>query len=127
MKPAILLAIAVVTISSLPFASHENNAEAQEGSAQVNQSASAHAAGTNANASASAAGAAEMRPVNAELVGKLDAKSAKTGDTVVAKTKEKVRTADGTEIPKGARLVGHVTDVQAHGSGHSDSHIEHCL
>ncbi len=125
MKPALLLAIAIVTLSSLPFASHFNNAEAQESSAQVNQSASAsaHAGNAQANASASASGAAEMRPVNAELVGKLDAKSAKTGDAVVAKTKEKIRTADGTEIPKGTRLVGHVTEVQAHGSGHSDSHM----
>jgi hypothetical protein len=33
------------------------------------------------------------------------------------KTKAEVKAADGTVIPKGARLVGHVTSVQAHDSG----------
>ena len=126
MKSALLLAIAIVTLSSLPVASRSSNAEAQEAAgARTNESASAsaHAGNAQANGSASSSTAAEMRPVNAELVGKLDAKSARAGDTVVAKTREKVRTADGTEIPKGTRLVGHVTDVQAHGAGHRDSHM----
>jgi hypothetical protein len=64
-----------------------------------------------------------MRPVNCELAGKLDSKTAKNGDAVVAKTKESLRTADGTAIPKGAKLVGHVTDVQAHTSSQPESHL----
>jgi hypothetical protein len=58
-----------------------------------------------------------MSPVNAELVSKLDSKTAKTGDSVVVQTKASVKTADGTEIPKGSKLVGRVIGVQASGQG----------
>jgi hypothetical protein len=61
---------------------------------------------------AAAAPVAEMRPVHAQLVSKLDTKTAKTGDDVVVETKGAVKTADGTEIPKGTKLVGHVIAVQ---------------
>jgi hypothetical protein len=60
---------------------------------------------------------AEMRPVNGELVGKLDSKTAKTGDDVVVETKSAAKTADGTEIPKGSKLVGHVVGVQSSKAG----------
>jgi hypothetical protein len=61
--------------------------------------------------------AVEMSPVNGELVSKLDSKTAKTGDSVVVQTKASVKTADGTEIPKGSKLVGHVLGVQPSGAG----------
>jgi hypothetical protein len=64
-----------------------------------------------------AAPVAELRPVNGELVSKLDTKTAKTGDDVVVQTKASVKTADGTEIPKGTKLVGHVVAVQSSASG----------
>ena len=135
MKTAIILAVASVTLSSLPLAlqsrsvaqqagaAAQENTQATAAGANVNQSASAGAGVAQANASAgsSAAVSAGLRPVSGELESKLDSKSAKTGDAVVVKTTEKVKTADGTVIPKGSRLVGHVTDVQAHGSGHADS------
>jgi hypothetical protein len=58
-----------------------------------------------------------MSPVNGELVSKLDSKTAKTGDSVVVQTKSSVKTADGTEIPKGAKLVGHVLGAKPSGAG----------
>jgi hypothetical protein len=58
-----------------------------------------------------------MSPVNGELVSKLDTKTAKTGDSVVLQTKASVKTADGTEIPKGSKLVGHVMAVRASAAG----------
>jgi hypothetical protein len=64
-----------------------------------------------------AAPIAELRPVNSELVSKLDTKTAKTGDDVVVQTKASVKTADGTEIPTGTKLVGHVVAVQSSASG----------
>ena len=64
-----------------------------------------------------AAPLAELRPVSSELVSKLDTKTAKTGDDVVVQTKASVKTADGTEIPKGSKLVGHVVAVQSSASG----------
>jgi hypothetical protein len=58
-----------------------------------------------------------MSPVNAELVSKLDSKTAKTGDSVVVQTKASIKTADGTEIPKGSKLVGHVLAAKPSGAG----------
>jgi hypothetical protein len=88
---------------------------------QQNGSASAPAA--HANESANASAAVQMRPVTGELENKLDTKSAKTGDPVVLKTSQKMKAADGTEIPKGSRLVGHVTEVQAHAKGQPESRM----
>jgi hypothetical protein len=58
----------------------------------------------------------EMTSVTGELDGKLDTKSAKLGDRVVLKTTDKAQLPDGTILPRGSRLVGHVTEVQAHSS-----------
>jgi hypothetical protein len=68
-------------------------------------------------AAAPAAPAVEMSPVNGELLSKLDSKTAKTGDNVVVQTKASIKTADGTEIPKGSKLMGHVVAVQPSGAG----------
>ena len=61
----------------------------------------------------------EMISVSGELEGKLDSKTAKVGDRVVLKTTEKVQTSDGTVIPRGSRLVGRVTQVQAQDDEHA--------
>ena len=58
-----------------------------------------------------------MSLISGELVSKLDSKTAKTGDSVVVQTKSSAKTADGTEIPKGSKLVGHVVGAQAGGAG----------
>lgn len=58
-----------------------------------------------------------MSPVNGELVSKLDSKTAKTGDSIVVQTKTSAKTADGTEIPKGSKLVGRVMAVHPSGAG----------
>jgi hypothetical protein len=129
MRIAILLAAATVTISSLPFRALQENSAAQQsamataGEAAVDQSANVHAQtsaeGVVSNRSASAE--VHLQPVNGELVGNLDAETARSGDSIAVTTKENVRTADGMIIPKGSRLIGHVTEVEAHGSGHADS------
>jgi hypothetical protein len=59
----------------------------------------------------------ELRSVNGELRSKLDTKTAKTGDDVVIETSSTVKTADGTEIPKGSKLTGHVVAVKASENG----------
>jgi hypothetical protein len=61
--------------------------------------------------------AIEMSPVTGELVSKLDSKTAKTGDSVVVQTKASIKTADGTEIPKGSKLVGHVLAAKPSAAG----------
>jgi hypothetical protein len=61
--------------------------------------------------------AVALSPVNGELVSKLDSKTAKAGDSVVVQTKASVKTADGTEIPKGSKLVGRVMAVHPSAAG----------
>jgi hypothetical protein len=58
---------------------------------------------------------------NAELSGTLDAKKAKPGDPVTAKTTEPSTTADHQQLPKGTKLLGHVTEAKAAGKGESQS------
>jgi hypothetical protein len=62
-----------------------------------------------------------MSQVPAQLVTKLDSKTAKAGDPVEAKTTKTVKTADGTVIQKGSKLMGTVTQAQAHEKGQSAS------
>jgi hypothetical protein len=140
MKTAILSAAALVIFTSIPMIAQQADATAQlsatvnAAGSQVteagNGSASAGrgqggAARVNGSADGSVGGSAsaveEMRPVNAELVGKLDSKSAKVGDQVVLKTTESMKAADGTLIPKGTLLVGNLTSVAAHAKGSADS------
>jgi hypothetical protein len=49
------------------------------------------------------------------MAGKVDTKNAIVGQEVSAKTLAEVRLADGTELPRGTRLVGHVIQVRAGG------------
>ena len=55
-----------------------------------------------------------LSPITGELTSKLDSKTAKAGDKVELKTTEKATMADGTVIPKGSKIMGHVTEAQAY-------------
>jgi len=68
-----------------------------------------------------AASIASMTSVQSELTSKVDSKNATVGQEVIAKTRQTARLADGTTLPKGTKLVGHITEVQSHGKGHADS------
>jgi len=133
MKTAIVVAMALVGVSSLPIHAQQAGANTQQsvqanvGNRSVDESSSTSASasrnGVGVQGAGSASGMGQMSQVNGELVSKLDSKSAKVGDEVVVKTTEKATTAEGTVIPKGSRLIGHVTNVQAHGSGSEDSSL----
>jgi hypothetical protein len=105
------------------------SANMNHGQADVNASsnASGSARANRGSASASsnsyAVSSADLRPVKGQLEGKLDSKTAKAGDTVVLKTSEKMKTASGLVIPKGSRLIGHVTEVQAHSKEQAESRM----
>lgn len=81
---------------------------------QPQNGATAAAVPVPSTASAPGASNEQLRPVIGELEKKIDTKNAKPGDPVIVKTTEQATTADGTVIPKGSRIVGHVTNVQAH-------------
>jgi hypothetical protein len=130
MKTGTVLVATLFAITSFPLLAQQappdsppNTAAQPSGTpmAQPGNSPSvAQPASTAAGPEASAVPATpaiEMRSVNAELESKLDSKTAKTGDDVVVQTKAAVKTADGTEIPKGSKLLGHVVAVQASAGG----------
>jgi hypothetical protein len=74
-------------------------------------------------ADAAGVNSAELRPVTGELVKKIDSKNAKAGDEVVVKTTENATFADGVALPKGSKLMGHVTEVQAHDKSNENSKL----
>jgi hypothetical protein len=61
--------------------------------------------------------------VNAELTKRIDTKKARVGETVEARTTGAVKLPDGTELPKGTKLAGKVTDVKARSNTDKTSHI----
>ncbi len=56
----------------------------------------------------------------AELTSKLDTKSAKVGDAVMAKTVADLKMTDGSIIPKGSKLEGRVTQVESKAAGNGN-------
>ena len=108
MKTRTTLATILFALASFPLLAQQPPPAGQSNTPATQQSPQgAEAASPNSPASQDVA-ATEMSPVTAELVSKLDSKTAKTGDSVVVQTKASTKTADGTEIPKGSKLVGHV-------------------
>ena len=59
--------------------------------------------------------------INAELSTPIDSKKAKPGDPVSARTTEPTKSNGKTVIPKGSKLVGHVTQASARSKGDSES------
>jgi hypothetical protein len=61
--------------------------------------------------------------VQAELVKPLDAHKNKVGDEVVAKTTHDVKSEGHVIVPKGSKLIGHVTEVKAHSKEQATSEL----
>ena len=126
MKAATVIAVALATFSSFPSpaqqqpSQQQQDQQTQHAPAASNPGAQSQQSADNTQASAAAA---QLKPVTAELEGKLDSKSAKQGDSVVIKTKESLQFPGGATIPKGSKLVGHVTNVQARSEGKENSEI----
>jgi len=124
MKTGTTLATAVFALASLPLLAQQP-APANQPNSPTTQPSASPATQQNPPSAAPAASpvaspetaTVEMSPVNGELVSKLDSKTAKSGDNVVVKTETSIKTADGTEIPKGSKLIGHIIAVQPSGAG----------
>lgn len=110
MRNAIAVCAVVAILASFPLLAQQDDGTAPVGdSAKVTYAPAAGGFGDLA-----ASHAYEMSPVVCELQGKLDSLTAKVGDRVVLKTRDKVLTSDGTVIPPGARFVGRVTEVESY-------------
>jgi hypothetical protein len=87
---------------------------------QGSASASAQANGT-ASGGEQPGSLAAGTTVNAELNQAVDSKKAKEGDAVTAHTTEAVKSDGKVVIPKGTKLVGHVTRATAKAKGDAES------
>jgi hypothetical protein len=130
MKTANLLVLASLSLSSIslvaqqPGSSEPPPSSPPPPAAEQQQPATQTAPSTaEPNSGTAAASPAAMSPVNGELVNTLDTKTAKTGDSIVIKTKSATTTADGTQIPKGSKLIGHVTGVKPSGAANDNSQV----
>jgi hypothetical protein len=98
-------------------------------STQANVSGSGAQASGNAAASGSASAQSDRSSatiasgteINAALSAPVDAKKVQPGDEVTARTTEAVKAQGKTIVPKGAKLVGHVTRASARGKGDAES------
>ena len=129
------MAIAVGTLFCLSAAA-QSQTGAQAG-AQSSGQASVQAGQTQAqasgHASAASAASAQNGPANASLASgtafnaalssPIDSKKCKPGDPVYAHTTEAAKSEEKTVIPKGSKLVGHVTQASARATGESESSL----
>lgn len=135
MKIAVIFGVAVLSLAGSVVFAQQAAAGAQtnatvdarnmhaSSTTNTNVSASTNPNGATVSGDTHSSAQVQMHPVNGQLVGKLDSKTAKSGDTVIVKTSEAFRTSEGVVVPKGSRLVGHVTEVQAHGNSSQDSRL----
>ena len=65
----------------------------------------------------------QLRPVTGELENKLDTKDAKAGDAVVVKTTQAATIGNGTEIPSGSEIKGHIIDVAPKGQAGENARV----
>jgi hypothetical protein len=61
--------------------------------------------------------------VSAELTKRIDTKNAKQGDEVDARVTSTAKLPDGTELPKGTKLIGKVTEVKAKSKENKSAHL----
>jgi hypothetical protein len=102
--------------------SSQASVEAGKTQAQVpgNASASTSASSQNGQVNGSLAGGTAF---NAALTSPIDSKKCKPGDPVNAHSTEAAKSDGKTVIPKGAKLVGHVTQASARAKGESESSL----
>jgi len=109
-------------------ASQETSATASKSGAQAasNASGATSEAAKVSDPRAQAASASQLQAgstVQAELVKPLDAHKNKVGDEVVAKTTHDVKSEGHVIVPKGSKLIGHVTEVKAHSKEQATSEL----
>ena len=98
----------------------QTSVQAGKAQAQGSGSASAASAAPTQNGQTNAS-LGSGSAINAELTAPVDSKKAKPGDPVAARTTEPAKSNGKTVIPKGSKLVGHVTQASARAKGDSES------
>ncbi len=103
-------------------ASGQTSVQASKEGAQANASG---ATATSATAQSGQGGAslAGGSTFNAALNAPLDSKKAKSGDPVTAHCTEPAKSEGKTVLPKGTKVIGHVTQASARGKGDAESSL----
>jgi hypothetical protein len=126
--PALCTAISLGQSSAPARASDSASASAvasakTDGAPEPSQTAAAAqgvvASGGTSQPSPVAAGST----IHATLTKPLDARHSKPGDQVMAKTSENVKSEGQVVLPKGSKIVGHVTEAKAFSKGQSESAV----
>jgi hypothetical protein len=79
--------------------------------------------GTVASGTAQAKQPMPAASVSAELTKRIDTKNAKQGDEVDARVTSPAKLPDGTELARGTKLIGKVTDVKAKSKEDKNAHL----
>jgi hypothetical protein len=113
--PFVLAALCALPVAAQqPDSAQPQNPQPQTSEPAAQPQTQAQPQQAQAQPQGPAISAKDLSPLTGELESKLDSKNAKPGDSVVLKTTEKTVMANGTVIPKGSKIMGHVTGVQAH-------------
>lgn len=112
MKRLLLMVLTVAVSASLGYAQKSRT----NGSASASNDTSASRQGRQVNLASNTA-------LSGQLENSLDARHAKVGDRVALRTTEAVKQNGETVVPKGARLLGHVTEVQQRTKSNGESRI----
>ena len=120
MRTSVMLSWAVLALASHAFAegtaaqggasaTSSTDVSANRNGASATNSGTSTASANTQHAQANAAGGSE---ISATLSKPVDAHKAKPGDPVTATNDKDTKTADGTSIKQGSKLVGHVTQAK---------------
>jgi hypothetical protein len=118
----------VLSAAALAQTSAQTGAQANgQASVQADKTQAQATGGASASSSASAqsnrtnVGFSSGTAFNATLGSPVDSKKSKPGDAVTARTAESVKSEGKTILPKGTKLVGHVTQASARAKGDTES------
>jgi hypothetical protein len=99
--------------------SHQHDAK-KEGGKHEHGANAGSASGPAGNTSAAVTGASSLQ---AELTKSIDAGKCKPGDEVTAKLTQDFKSDGKVVYHKGSKLIGHVTEAQAHNKDHAESKL----
>lgn len=101
--------------------SSEQSPKKSSGTKASGSASSSASSSTSAQAGQNSVSLSSGTTIEASLSSSVDARKNKEGDQVVARTTQAVKSDGQVVIPKGSRLVGHVTQAKAKAKGESQS------
>lgn len=112
-----------VTTSQETKASREQSDKKGSGAQASSSGSASSSTSASAQAGDSSASLAAGTTIDAVLSSPVDARRNKEGDQVVARATKDVKSNGEVVIPKGSKLIGHVTQAKARAKGQSESEL----